>query len=692
MTSSGFSGSFSRRDLVGLGALALAAPGGSGALWRSAAAATAAAETSPLQRFPHMVQEYFVARLREVHARRLERLARIQARADAEEYVREVRDKIRLAFGPFPSRTPLKPRITGVLERDAYKVEKVIFESRPGFLVTANLYVPKGRAFPLPGVVGVCGHSAEGKSGDTYQAFSQGLARQGYVVLIIDPIGQGERLQYVDDQLQPRRGVGTREHNYAGNQQHLVGEFFGAWRAWDGIRALDYLMTREEVDLRHLGITGNSGGGTMTTWLCGLDQRWTMAAPGCFVTEFRRNLENELPADSEQCPPRALALGLDHEDFVAALAPKPVILLGKERDYFDARGLEAAFRRLKQLYSLLGAEDNIALFIGPSYHGYSQENREAMYQWFNRATGISGGGEPKLVIEKQEALWCCPRGQVAGLASKPICQFTREASQQLGKSRVRLSGPGLVRTVAEVLRIPERTGAPVEYRILRPLRVRGYPLEHVLVYLVDSEPGVHAVVYRITPEPLYSRPRGAGRRALLYVAHRSSDAELRAEPLVRELLAAEPEADFYACDVRGIGESQPETCTPGSFEDAYGSDYFYAAHALMLDRPYLGQRTQDVLAVLRWLRESGYTGVHLAGRGWGALPALFAAVLDPWAAPVTLKHGLNSYAEVAESESYNWPLALLPAGLLKFFDLTDCYRELESRKLRRIEPWGADPA
>lgn len=675
---------------MGLGALA--ASGGSGALGRMAAAAPAAGETSPLQRFPHMVQEYFVARLREVHARRLERLARIKTRADAEEYVREVRDKIRLAFGPFPPRTPLKPRVAGVLERDTYNVEKVIFESRPGFLVTANLYVPKGRAFPLPGVVGVCGHSAEGKGGDTYQAFSQGLARQGYVVLIIDPIGQGERLQYVDDKLQPRRGVGTREHNYAGAQQHLVGEFFGAWRAWDGIRALDYLMTREEVDLRHLGITGNSGGGTMTTWLCGLDQRWTMAAPGCFVTEFRRNLENELPADSEQCPPRALALGLDHEDFIAALAPKPVILLGKERDYFDARGLEAAFQRLKALYSLLGAEDNIALFIGPSYHGYSQENREAMYQWFNRATGIAGGVEPELVMEKQEALWCCPRGQVAGLGSKPIYQFTREASQALGKGRVRLSGPGLVRTVAEVLRIPERSGAQVEYRILRPLRARGYPLEHVLVYLVASEPGIHAVVYRITGEPLYSRPRGAGRRAVLYVAHRSSDGELRAEPLVRELLAAEPEADFYACDVRGIGESQPEACTPGSFEDAYGSDYFYAAHALMLDRPYLGQRTQDVLAVLRWLRESGYAGVHLAGRGWGALPALFAAVLDPGPKPITLKHGLNSYTEVAESESYNWPLALLPAGLLKYFDLTDCYRELESRQLRRIEPWGADPA
>src|SRR5262249_9393919 len=132
-----------------------------------------------------------------------------------------------------------------------------------------------------------------GKAGDTYQAFAQGLARQGYVVLIFDPIGQGERLQYVNDNLQPRMGIGVAEHNYAGNQQVLLGEAFAAWRAWDGIRALDYLLTRPEVDQRHIGITGNSGGGTLTTWLCGLEQRWTMAAPGCFVTTLRRNLENE---------------------------------------------------------------------------------------------------------------------------------------------------------------------------------------------------------------------------------------------------------------------------------------------------------------------------------------------------------------------------------------------------------------
>jgi len=105
----------------------------------------------------------------------------------------------------------------------------VIFESRPNFPVPANLYVPKGGKSPAPGVVGVCGHSANGKAAEPYQSFAQGLARLGYVCLIIDPIGQGERFQYVTGDLKSRQGGGVGEHLYAGNQQFLVGEFFGAW-------------------------------------------------------------------------------------------------------------------------------------------------------------------------------------------------------------------------------------------------------------------------------------------------------------------------------------------------------------------------------------------------------------------------------------------------------------------------------
>jgi cephalosporin-C deacetylase-like acetyl esterase len=641
-----------------------------------------------LNRFPRMVQEFFVARENALHRQRLERLATLTTKADAEAYVRLVRGKIRESFGPFPEKTPLNARVTKVVERDAYRIENVLFESRPGFLVSANLYIPKGRRFPLPGVVGSCGHSVNGKAIDTYQSFCQGLARLGYVTLIFDPIGQGERMQYVDANWKPIHGTGTAEHNYAGIQQVLVDERFCTWRAWDAIRALDYLVTRKEVDTRHLGITGNSGGGTMTTWLCGLDDRWTMAAPSCFVTELRRNMENELGADIEQIPPRALALGLDHEDFLAALAPKPVIILAKEKDYFDARGNEAAYERLKRLYRLLGAEDNVAYFIGPTYHGYSQENREAMYRWFNRCTGISDARtEPTLVLEKEETLWCTPHGQVAELRSKPIHDFTREASKMLAlkrRQRGSLDAAALGRAVARTLRLPERGGAP-EFRILRPLPDRKYPMRYALPYMVETDRGVHALVYRLNSEPLLSRPPRETRKAILYVSDQSADSELRSEPLVRQLIEAHPEAAFHTCDVRGIGESIPQTTSLNN-SDEYNTDYFYASHGLLLDYPYIGQRTFDVLRVLDWLAAWNYDQVHLAARGQGAAPAAFAALLSPHVAQVTLKHAPASYADIAESSEYNWPLSALPPGVLADFDLPDCYRVLKAKDLRLLEP------
>ena len=180
---------------------------------------TATVPLAPLNRFPRMVQEFFVERENELHRQRLRTLAALKTRADAEAYVKTVRSRIRQSFGPFPAKTPLNARVTKVVERDAYTIENVLFESRPGFLVAANLYMPKGRSFPLPGVVGSCGHSVNGKAIETYQSFSQGLARLGYIVLIFDPIGQGERMQYVDASGKPLRGTGTGEHNYAGIQQ-----------------------------------------------------------------------------------------------------------------------------------------------------------------------------------------------------------------------------------------------------------------------------------------------------------------------------------------------------------------------------------------------------------------------------------------------------------------------------------------
>ncbi len=657
------------------------------------AAASNRPALTPLNRFPRMVQEYFVDQVRQVEQQADRRRAAIESRADAEAYVREVQEKIERCFGPWPEKTPLNPRITGTVERDQYRIEKVIFESRPGFLVTGNLYLPKGRPFPLPGVVGTCGHSETGKAYEAYQGFAQGLARMGYVVLIFDPIGQGERLQYPNEKLKSRIGVGVREHLYGGNQQFLVGEFFGAWRAWDGIRVLDYLLTRPEVDPKHVGVTGCSGGGTMTTWLSGVDRRWTMAAPSCFVTTFRRNCENELPADTEQCPPMALALGLDHSDWLAAMAPHPIVMLTKEGDYFDRRGSEQAYSRLRRLYGLLGAEEDISLFVEEGGHGYTQKSREAMYRWFNRATHISSAQtEPNLTIEKDETLWCAPKGQVCELNSKPFYAFTAEKARALAAQRPKeFTLPELQGQVRMVLHLPRtQASSTPDYRILRNWRSRAYPKPRWTSYAVETEPGIQAIVYRLGTEQLIARPHPTTKRAILYVAHQSSDAELRDEPLIREVIQAEPSTDVYTVDVRGVGESRPDTCDEDSYFSLYGSDYFYAIHSIMLGRPYAGQRTHDVLRVLDWLGSIGYDEVHVVAKGWGALPATFAAVLSDRVKQVTLKNALTSYQEIAESTDYAWPLSSLVPNILKSFDLPDCYQALQAKQLRQIDPWGPD--
>lgn len=669
-----------RRELLALSALAWSLP-------PAQAQEAAVPALPPLNRFPRMMQESQSLQGAASLARAAARQAALTTRAEAEAYVETIRALIRESFGPFPERTPLNPRVMRTIERDAYVIENVIFESRPEFLITANLYLPKGKPGPRPAVVGSCGHSNNGKAAEAYQSFAQGLARQGYVVLIFDPIGQGERLQYPDRSgARSTVGVGVGEHLVAGNQQVLVGEFFGAWRAWDGIRALDYLLTRPEVDPDRVGITGNSGGGTLTMWLTGLDPRWAMSAPSCAVTSFQRNFDNELPADAEQCPPLVWKLGLEHADFLAALAPRPVIILAAEQDFFDARGSTETYERLKALWKLFDAEDKLQLFIGPNEHGYTQPNREAMYGFFNSQTERPGSQEPSLTLEEDATLQCTPQGQVQPLGSRSVFEWTRQLSRELAMARGTLDAQTVHQRVADLVGTFPAT--PPDFNILRGVGNRRYPRPAFTTYAVRTEPGIFAVVTRLSDKGRVSRPpRGTG-RVILAVSHQSADGELRDDPFLKELMDQEPESEFYAMDVRGIGESRPDTCGANQFLLPYGSDYFYAAHSNMLGRSYPVQRAFDVLRVLQWLKGFGRTEIHLAARGWGAIPATLAAILDQSVVQATFKNALVSWSSVAESEQYRWPLSSFIPGVLKRFDLPDCYAALRPRGLRLVEPWG----
>jgi len=643
----------------------------------------------PLNRMPQVMQEYLVSRVRQVNAANWERVMSLRTRRDALAYQERLRRDMRKVFGRFPARTPLNPRITGVVERDKYRIEKVIFESRPGLPVTGNLYIPKGRTGPGPAVLGVCGHSAEGKACETYQSFSQGLARKGWVVFIFDPFSQGERLQYHDGKGGSLVGPCTAEHNFMGRQNILLGQYFGSWRVWDGIRAMDYLLTRPEVDPACVGLTGNSGGGTMTTLLVANDDRFAMAAPGCYITSWRCNAENELPADAEQQPPWTLGLGMEMSDLLMLHAPKPLILLTQEQDYFDQRGALETYEKLKHLWKLLGAEENVEMFTGPRTHGYWQENREAMYGFFNKHAGVRAPQkEPELQLEDQQTLWCTKTGQVDELKPATVFDFVRAEAQQLAEKRGRVEGDALVKAARKLLRLPKRAGPPW-YRILRPLSGREWVRPFAACYVLETEPehGGRCLVYKLEDTARASRPLPGKGPAVLYLPFRSSDAELREDSLARKLSAQEA---FFACDYRGIGELTPNTCGASTFDHIYGNDYFYASYAEMFGQSYLSWRVHDVLCTLDFMAQYGYDRVHLAGNGWGGIIAALVALLDERVKQVTLQQVPLSWSEMAQTRMNQWRQSAMLPGVLRHFDLPDVYRALQPKKLTILRPLSAE--
>jgi len=648
-----------------------------------------------LHRFPRMMQEYLVSRLRELYRANHARVMALNNREEALAYCAGVRDRIETIFGPWPEKTPLNIRVTGELDRGSYRIRKLIFDSRPNFPVTANVYLPQGHAGLRPAVLCLCGHHWNAKAYEPYQSFAQTLARMGYIALIFDPMGQAERLQYPDGRGESHYGPGPNypsvlEHNAMDRQMALVGDWIGKWFVWDGIRALDVLLEQDGVDSTCVGVTGNSGGGTMTAYAVACDPRITMAAPSCWITSWHHNGINEEAQDAEQCPPGILAAGLEQQDLLLARAPNPVILLTQEEDFFDQRGSLEAFERLRHVYCLLGAEDNAVYYAGGGAHNYWQDAREAMYAFFNRHAGVTATSvEPELFIEEVQTLHATPTGQASDLAhARCVSDFIHEQSQSLSRDRGAPAGAELQRRLHELLKLPVRSHPP-EYRILRPWSMRGYARPYANQYVLDIDPafGAQAVVTKLEDELRSARPaRGAG-PALLYLPHLSSDQELREDARIREFDTQYP--TFFACDYRGIGESQPDTCRPDSFFGMYGSDYHYASYAGMLGESLLSWRVHDVLCTLDWMASFGYDRVYLVAQGWGSIPGALAALLDDRVRRVTLIHAPASYAELAETPIQQWPYSAMLPGVLAQCDLPDIYRELAGKDLQLIEPWGA---
>ena len=631
--------------------------------------------------YQSMVYDYYVSRVRKINEIRKKRLNSINTVSDAIDYQKEVLEAINNAFSPKPEKTPLNPQVTGIIQRQGYRIEKILFESRPGCIVSANLYIPDELDNPAPGVIGSCGHSENGKACDLYQEFCQRLVLSGFVVLIYDPFNQGERDQYI---ILPEREVVRSccpAHNMMGKQLELIGEFFGMWRVWDGIRALDYLLTRSEVDPSRVGITGNSGGGTLTTWLWAVEERFTMAAPGCFVTTFLNNLENELPADCEQYPPGVIGAGLEMADFLIARAPKPVILLGQKYDYFDRRGLVSAYEDASRFYSILGApEENIAISIGPQGHGYSIHNQEAMVDFFAYHAKQEVNKVSKTEILNEEELYSAKNGSVIAEGATPIYELIAKESDRISKDRKPLDAKELKEKLSQLLNLPIKNEVP-HYRILRPTRISGKTFAR---YAIDTEDNIRAFMKKFMKRPEYSYSLDVQESVHLYLPHLSSEDDIQNEPLVKNLMDLN---ELYLLDVRGLGESMPEDIS--HFLHPYGMDYMFHGYGILLGESYLGRRVYDVLCTIDLLMHEGAKEIHLYGRGQGAIIALFVGVLNDNLTSVTIKNAPESFESWTHAPIVLWPSANFLRGVLKFFDLPDCMK-LIGNKLNVIEPWGPD--
>ena len=292
---------------------------------------------------------------------------------------REVRARAIDAMGGFPLRTPLDPKVVARVRRAGYSVEKVWFSSRPGIPVTALVFLPNSAKFkpPYPAVVVACGHDGSlGKLNGGYQRGCILAARAGMAAIIYDPIEQGERAQT------PRIG-NTDGHNAIGVRELLLGGSMAMVRLWDGMRAIDYLETRPDVDKSRIGVMGNSGGGTLSSYIAAFDERVKAGAPSCYISSLREVCGAYGPQDAEQNIFGSLSYGLNHAALMLLNANAMCACFSTE-DFFPYKGSLETFDVAKRAAERAGRADAVSMIESLGPHGWKESSRTGSVAWMRR--------------------------------------------------------------------------------------------------------------------------------------------------------------------------------------------------------------------------------------------------------------------------------------------------------------------
>ena len=617
-----------------------------------------------------MLQTYYSFYADSANKRRRAAIGRIKSADDAAKEVAKAEKRVRKAFGKFPKDIPLETKSYGIDSKNGVDIEKVLIQTGKNIHATMLVYRRSGDVSVQPGILLVCGHSDAGKAAPHYQILADSLARMGMTAVVIDPLGQGERKLY------PGLGFSSvREHNLTGKQLWLTGEFFGAYRAYDARRAVDYMFTRQDIDHSKIGVAGVSGGGTLSSYIFALDHRIAAAAPSCFITRYMSNFDNELPTDSEQIPPGAWSNGGEMIDLIISRAPSPCLVLSVENDYFDPRGCAESVDEAKKIYSLLGKEDNIGMFVGPGSHDLPRELREATCRFFahhflGTAEDVTVPEGKKYPVEELLVLGGKMTHQLPG--EYTISQHIAKKAELLAAERKRKT-PDIAAFLRKALQIEKPTEVP-EYSSLRSTVAQ----ESSSVFGVKTEPGAMAILMRCKEKQTYFHLEECD-HAVLYVGNIDSELEM-------SQMSVKPGTVVYAVDVRGTGKSRSLTCDHNEdFFAIYDSDYFYDATGKLLNRPLAGGRVRDLLATLKLLKTK-CKKISVYACGVGGLLACYACAIEPENFDELILTGVpESWQSCINGKDIRWPQSIMLPHTLKHFDLPELYAHLSKQTNLQIK-------
>lgn len=583
-------------------------------------------------------------------AQRAALIASIQTVSGADARKTQVDQLLRSLIGQLPATGgPLNAQITGTIDRGAFRIERLIFESLPGLRVPADVYVPTGSG-PFPAVLVQIGHYENGKA--EAQLLASNLALKGFVALAFDPIGQAERLQGFNTQTNTPLAVwGVEQHLLVGGQAVLMGHNLARYMIFDAQRALDYLTSRTDVDATRIGATGCSGGGTLTTYLAALDSRVKAAAPACAASTQSVLLSLGLVGDSEQSIANFISSGLDLPDLAEQFAPRPLLVLGTQQD--NPSGPQAFYDEARRWYGIYGATGRIAISIGPGGHGTPLESRQAIYGWMVRwlKNNVGDAAEQAVALLPDSNLLASATGQVGG---SDLFQIIRTTTRTPGTLTA------LLDEVRQLVRYTPGTatqfGADID---------RGAYIARSVSY--ESEPGVLVPATLLLPKTAGVKP------AAVYL----ETTALESNAAVQLALSGVIVLDVLT---RGF---------PRGDGGGYSGEWYTANLAWLIGRNLPAMRAKDLLHGLDILGTTSNvdpTRIAIHAQGATGVSALLASALDARVASLVLDRTPYSFEPALNSAVHtDLHTAAIPGFFLRW-DLGHLVSAMGRRKVIWTNP------